>query len=44
MSTSVILIRGINVGGKNPVKMSGLREALEALGCTDVGRRAASTR
>ena len=30
------LLRGINVGGKNPVKMSELREALEELGHTDV--------
>lgn len=35
MSTSVILIRGINVGGKNPVAMSGLRELLTELGCRD---------
>jgi len=30
------LLRGINVGGKNPVKMSELREALEAMGLGDV--------
>jgi uncharacterized protein (DUF1697 family) len=36
MSSSVVLIRGINVGGKNPVKMAGLRELLEELGCTNV--------
>lgn len=36
MTTFVVLIRGINVGGKNPVAMAGLRECLEALGCTDV--------
>jgi len=36
MSSSVVLIRGINVGGKNPVKMSALRELLEELGCTNV--------
>ncbi|MGN6503830.1 MAG: DUF1697 domain-containing protein [Pseudolysinimonas sp.] len=35
MSTSVILIRGINVGGKNPVAMSGLRELLSELGCRE---------
>jgi uncharacterized protein (DUF1697 family) len=35
VSTSVILIRGINVGGKNPVAMSGLRELLGELGCRD---------
>jgi uncharacterized protein (DUF1697 family) len=33
VGTSVILIRGINVGGKNPVAMSGLRELLTDLGC-----------
>jgi uncharacterized protein (DUF1697 family) len=33
VSTLVILIRGINVGGKNPVSMAGLRTCLEALGC-----------
>jgi len=36
MATQVVLIRGINVGGKNPVAMSGLRDVLEQLGCTDV--------
>ncbi|MEO8261498.1 MAG: DUF1697 domain-containing protein [Pseudolysinimonas sp.] len=36
MSTLVVLIRGINVGGKNPVAMSGLRDLLEELGCTNV--------
>lgn len=35
MSTSVILIRGVNVGGKNPVAMSGLREVLSDLGCRE---------
>jgi uncharacterized protein (DUF1697 family) len=30
------LLRGINVGGKNLVKMSELREALEAMGLADV--------
>ncbi len=30
------LLRGINVGGKNPVKMSELREALGEMGLTDV--------
>lgn len=32
----VVLIRGINVGGKNPVPMAGLRTALEARGFTSV--------
>lgn len=36
MTTRVVLIRGINVGGKNPVKMAALRELLEHLGCTNV--------
>jgi uncharacterized protein (DUF1697 family) len=36
VTTQVVLIRGINVGGKNPVAMSGLREVLEELGCTNV--------
>src|SRR5690349_19155006 len=36
MSSSVVLIRGINVGGKNPVKMADLRGLLEDLGCTNV--------
>lgn len=30
--THVVLIRGINVGGKNPVPMARLRDALESLG------------
>lgn len=30
------LLRGINVGGKNKVKMAELREAVEAIGHTDV--------
>ena len=30
------LLRGINVGGKNPVKMSELRDGLEEIGLTDV--------
>jgi len=36
------LLRGINVGGKNLVKMSELREALEELGYTDVATYIAS--
>lgn len=35
-ATHVALIRGINVGGKNPVPMAGLRDALTAQGFTDV--------
>ena len=34
-ATHVALIRGINVGGKNPVPMAGLREALRAFGFAD---------
>ncbi|MEO5919755.1 MAG: DUF1697 domain-containing protein [Pseudolysinimonas sp.] len=36
MTTQVLLFRGINVGGKNKVAMTDLRECLEKLGCTDV--------
>jgi uncharacterized protein (DUF1697 family) len=37
MGTSyVALLRGINVGGKNPVPMGGLRDAFAELGATDV--------
>jgi uncharacterized protein (DUF1697 family) len=36
MHTYVILIRGINVGGKNKVPMTGLRTCLEELGCSNV--------
>lgn len=36
MSTRVVLIRGVNVGGKNKVPMAGLRECLEELGASDV--------
>ncbi|MFN8520557.1 MAG: DUF1697 domain-containing protein [Chloroflexota bacterium] len=32
----VALLRGINVGGSNPVPMAGLRSAFEELGATDV--------
>ena len=42
MGAIVVLIRGINVGGKNPVAMSGLRDLLEELGCTDVATFLAS--
>ncbi len=35
-SKYVALLRGINVGGNNIIKMSALREAFEALGFTDV--------
>ena len=42
MTGAVLLFRGINVGGKNPVAMSGLRDLLEELGCTDVATYLAS--
>ena len=32
----VALLRGVNVGGNNPLEMSVLRESVEALGFTDV--------
>ena len=42
MHTYVILIRGINVGGKNKVPMTGLRNCLEELGCSHVSTYIAS--
>jgi uncharacterized protein (DUF1697 family) len=36
MTTYLVLLRGINVGGKNKVPMAGLRELLEELGYSDV--------
>jgi len=42
VSDRVVLIRGINVGGKNPVPMAGLRACLEELGCTSVSTYIAS--
>jgi uncharacterized protein (DUF1697 family) len=36
MSTRVVLIRGVNVGGKNKVPMADLRECLGGLGASDV--------
>lgn len=36
MNTHVVLIRGINVGGKNKVSMAGLKECLEQLGFSNV--------
>ncbi len=36
MNTYVILMRGINVGGKNKVSMAGLRTCLEELGFSNV--------
>jgi uncharacterized protein (DUF1697 family) len=34
--TYIALLRGINVGGNRPLKMTLLREVLETAGCTDV--------
>ena len=42
MPTYVILIRGINVGGKNKVSMTGLRTCLEELGFSKVSTYIAS--
>ena len=36
MKNYVVLLRGINVGGKNKVSMPELRRCLEELGCMDV--------
>jgi uncharacterized protein (DUF1697 family) len=42
MNTYVVLVRGINVGGKNIVPMAGLRTCLEGLGFSDVSTYIAS--
>jgi uncharacterized protein (DUF1697 family) len=42
MNTYVILLRGINVGGKNKVSMEALRKCLEGLGFSDVSTYIAS--
>jgi uncharacterized protein (DUF1697 family) len=42
MNTYVILLRGINVGGKNKVPMAALRGCLEDLGFSDVATYIAS--
>jgi uncharacterized protein (DUF1697 family) len=42
MNTYVILLRGINVGGKNIVPMTGLKSCLEELGFADVSTYIAS--
>ena len=42
MNTHVVLIRGINVGGKNKVPMAGLKECLEQLGFSNVSTYIAS--
>ncbi len=42
MTTYLVLLRGINVGGKNPVPMARLRGLLEELGYSDVSTYIAS--
>ena len=42
MNTYLILLRGINVGGKNKVSMTGLRKCLEELGFSNVSTYIAS--
>ena len=42
MTTYLVLLRGINVGGKNPVSMARLRELLQELGYSDVSTYIAS--
>ncbi len=42
MTTYLVLLRGINVGGKNKVPMAGLRAMLESLGYDDVSTYIAS--
>ena len=42
MTTYVLLLRGINVGGKNKVSMARLRQLLEELGYSDVSTHIAS--
>ena len=42
MTTYLVLLRGINVGGKNKVPMARLREVLEELGYRDVSTYIAS--
>ncbi len=42
MNTYIVLIRGINVGGKNKVSMASLRKCLEELGFSNVSTYIAS--
>ena len=42
MNTYLILVRGINVGGKNKIPMVGLRKCLEDLGFSNVSTYIAS--
>lgn len=43
MNAYVILLRGVNVGGKNNVSMAGLKKLLEALGYSQVSTYFASS-
>ena len=36
MNTYIVLLRGVNVGGKNKVPMTGLKRCLEELGFSNV--------
>jgi uncharacterized protein (DUF1697 family) len=42
MNTYVILLRGVNVGGKNKISMAGLKKRLEELGFSNVSTYIAS--
>jgi uncharacterized protein (DUF1697 family) len=42
VTTYLVLLRGVNVGGKNPVSMARLREALEGMGFANVSTYIAS--
>ena len=42
MNTYLILLRGINVGGKNKVSMTGLKKCLEELGFSNASTYIAS--
>lgn len=42
MKTYLVLLRGVNVGGKNPVSMAALKKCLEAEGFEDVSTYIAS--
>ncbi|MBM3934552.1 MAG: DUF1697 domain-containing protein [SAR202 cluster bacterium] len=42
MNTYVVLLRGVNVGGKNPVAMAGLKKCLEGVGFLNVSTYIAS--
>jgi uncharacterized protein (DUF1697 family) len=42
MNTYVVLMRGINVGGKNTVPMTGLKRRLEELGFSSISTYLAS--